>query len=193
MIFGNSLHLIFNKILSSNEGSLNILRKYHGKSFKLNLIGFHFSGLIEADGLITKPVDETYTVEITIPLSTASYLIHQDRLATYKEITFHGDQAFGRELLEILSNLHFSGVYSNASPVTLLFVNQFSKAIQAIKNNLSLIQSNVGTSVSEYLLYETEDLVTHYELEEFCNAVDELNSRTDRLTARINLLSESTL
>ena len=50
---------------------------------------------------------------------------------------------------------------------------------------------NAVTSIKEYLLYETEDLITHHEMKDFCQAVDELNNRVDILKARINLLRTS--
>lgn len=193
MIFSHLLLKVFNKILTYNESSILLLKLKAGKSFKLNLPGLSFSGLIDVDGLLTEPLTKEYNVEITLPLMTASYLINQDKLATFKQISFVGDVALGREILEILSNLRFSGIYATLSPNILFLITPLNKIILSVKNSLLLLQHNATHSISEYLLYETEDLVTQYEIEEFCNAVDDLNNRVNLLNAHINLLSEPTL
>ena len=49
----------------------------------------------------------------------------------------------------------------------------------------------MATSISEYLLYETKDIVNKFAIEDFCNQVDELKSRVEILIKRINDIHSS--
>ena len=181
-----------NKVLESNEGSRNRLMAYAGKSFQIRLPFLSLSASISAKGLFESA--ETYTATIDIPLTAASYLINKDKLAIFKQIRFSGDVVFGREILEILAALQFTGViYNNSNPLTMLAVNKFISILTALKNQMQLLSSNASHSISEYLLYESEDLVTRYEMEGFCTGVDDLSARTERLNAQINFLLKQSL
>ena len=57
-----------------------------------------------------------------------------------------------------------------------------------IHNQLRLINHNSAHSISEYLLYESTDIVTRHEITNFCNDVDDITNRFDRLNQRLNLL-----
>ena len=53
---------------------------------------------------------------------------------------------------------------------------------------MQLIVYNTSQSISEYLQYETQDIVSKYEIEQFCNDIDELKEKTELLSKRFNLL-----
>lgn len=193
MLITNILLPILNKLLRHNEGSRNRLKSYQGKSFNLNIIGFYITGVINNEGFIARcnqdaNVDGDYDIAIIVPASIASYFIHNDKLEVFRQITFHGDTKFGRDLLEILSNLHFEGVYATLSPLNGLILQQLAKVFAGIKDYFILVNKNMATSVSEYLLYESRDIVTSLAIEEFCVEVDELKSRTDLLAKKVNQL-----
>ncbi|MBP9743200.1 MAG: hypothetical protein KBD37_07580 [Burkholderiales bacterium] len=187
MIINHGLLLGLNKVLKHNEGSQQLLKRYVNYSFKLSLAGFMICALIDNDGLMVEPPHNTcYTVEINLPLSCAAYLINQDKLAAFRQIYLQGNREFGFELLQILVNLNMPSV--TLSPALLFVITPFMQFIQALKDNLTLMRYNATTSISEYLLFETEDLVTRFELAEFCTAVDELTINVDRLMAQTKLL-----
>ena len=188
MIFDHQIRFIFNKVMLLNESSIIKLKMHQGKSFQITLLGISFEALIDVDGSLIKPSSPNHTVKILAPLSLATYLINQDQLNAFSQIKFIGDNSFGRELLEILSNLQLSAIYKENSLERSLILNKINQIIQFSKNNLHLLHCNISKSISEYLLYETEDLVTHYEIDEFCDEVDHLGNRVDILKARINLL-----
>jgi ubiquinone biosynthesis protein UbiJ len=177
---------LINKILDSNQGSRKLLIHNSGKSFKINLVGFSVAGKIDIDGYIISPDDKEFTVIINIPLDASTYLVDKDKIAIYKKIGFAGDTKFGRKLLEIIANLHLSGIYSQVnSPLALAALNQINNLIKIIQEFLGLMLNNATSSVKEYLLYETGDLITQHENTQFCDAVDDLRSDVDRLEQKI--------
>lgn len=186
----NPVLIFINKTLETNEGSRLLLLQYKNKSFKINFNLLSIAGMIGNHGYIEPVQNDTIDVEITIPFSTATYLINQDKLEIFKKIIFTGDINFGRNILEIFSNLKFSGAYADASPLYLFLFNNLIKIFGIISTQVKLISNNASHSISEYLQYESEDLVTKYEMENFCNSVDDLNNRTNRLVAQIHLLTE---
>lgn len=181
----NPLVLALNKILKHNQGSLTLLKKYQTKSFLLNILGLPVAAKIDTDGFLIETHHTDYDVTITIPSSITTYLADQDKLAAIKKVTFTGDNKLGLELLEILSNLQLSGLYTSDSPMVNLVLGQIVNLITTIKNYLQLLAKNAATSISEYLVYETGDIVDRYTLEKFYTEVDQLKSRADLLSKRI--------
>lgn len=188
-MINKSFIFALNKILKYNEGSLNRLKLLAHKSFFLNIAGLPLKGIIDIDGLIL-PVhyNQALDIEIFVPLESAKYLIEQDKLGFFQQIKIHGDKKIARELLEIFSNLHLNGVYNTKSLAINILINKFIKTIKIIVNLLKLAAANTTNSLTEYLLYQTEDLVTHHEINEFYNGVDELKGQVDILQQRIDLL-----
>jgi ubiquinone biosynthesis protein UbiJ len=162
-----------------------------GKSFKfITPLGI-LSGQIDIDGFIINEVDNTaYTVIINIPVAVSSYLINQDQIAAFKQLKFQGDRVFGREFLELLVNLNFSGLYTSESVAVLFIQQQLQQFFIGLKNTLQLITTNTVNSVTEYLLYESEDLITQYELKQFCDEVDSINERTNLLIAKFEYIQK---
>jgi len=181
---------LINKTLETNQGSRKLLTNDSGKSFKINLVGFGVAGKLDIDGFIIAPDDKEFNVIINIPIDASTYLINNDKLAVYKKINFTGDTKFGRKLLEIIANLHLSGIYSKVdSPLALAALNQISNLIKMVRESGKLMLNNATTSIKEYLLYETADLITKHENTKFCDAVDHLRADVDRLEQKITNLS----
>lgn len=180
---------IINQILKSNSGSLNLLTKYHGKSFKINTPLFSLNTVINSNGFLDNSNSNQYDVTIEIPLNTATYIVNNDKIELFRKLKFTGDSELGKTILEIFANLHFSGLYSKFnSPIMLTIISQLNNFFTTIKQEISSISTNLVDSSKEYLLYETEDLITPFEHEKFCNEVDELRGKTDQLEHKINSL-----
>lgn len=184
-------HLLFtlNKILQYNESSLQKLKHISGKSFLLNILGFSLSGIIDDEGFILAAQDEKiFDVEIFVPLESAKYLIEQDKLGFFQKIKINGNKNLARDLLEIFSNLHFTGIYTAKSPIINLLINKLINSTKSIITLFKLTATNTTNSITEYLLYQTEDLLTHNEVNKFYNEVDELKGQVDILQKRIDSL-----
>lgn len=182
--------MLLNKILLSNESSQNLLAKHHNKSFCLVFPVFSISAIIDKNGLLDNHKAEDIDSIITIPYSTINYLINQDKLALIKEIDISGDKNFGIFILEVLSKLNWNIIDQDKIPGGRIIISTLSTFFKKLNTQFQLVAGNAINSIKEYLLYETEDLVTSYEMTDFCQAVDELNNRVDILRARINLLLE---
>ncbi len=176
--------LLLNKVLTSNASSQHLLAKYYNKSFRIIFPVFSISAVVEKNGSLGLYEQNEVDSTIKIPLSSLNYLINQDKLAIIKQIEINGDKNFGLFLLELLSKLNWNIIDHDKIPGSKILVNFFIK----LNEQLQLVATNAAHSITEYLLYETEDLVTQYEMNDFCREVDELNNRADILKARINLL-----
>lgn len=184
--------MIFNKLLSINPACQNLLKKNIGKSFTIQLVGIRLNALIDSDGSLINPIHNTYDTIINIPIQSTTYLINQDKLATFKSITIAGNKNFGRALLETFAKLNLNGIYANKSPISGFLIIQLENIFNLIKNQMKLMNNNATHSISEYLLYESQDIATKYEIEKFCDEVDSLRSKTDRLTLQIKRLVKQT-
>ena len=186
MLFNPLTIKLINIILKSNTGSCELLSKYSGRTFKLIIPGFSISAACDIDGYLITPNTQNYDVIINIPLDSATFLIDKDKLAVYKKISFDGDNKFGRELLEILSKLHLDGIYTKVNnPIMLMALNKFTDLGKTITNYLKLLADNGANTLKEYLMYETQDIITRFENDQFCNDIDNLRSRSEYLEQQI--------
>ncbi|MCC2625203.1 MAG: hypothetical protein K0R14_1076 [Burkholderiales bacterium] len=177
---------LINFILKDNHGSRAHLAKYAGKSFKLILPGFSINALFDIDGYLIINHLTSYEVIINIPLDSVTFLIDKDKLAVYKKISFVGNKKFGHELLENFSKLHVDGIYTKIhSPIMLIALNKFTDLIKFISAYLKRLPADSGNTLKEYLMYETQDIITRYENDSFCNDVDEIKNRYEYLEQQI--------
>jgi ubiquinone biosynthesis protein UbiJ len=184
-------HPFLNHVLELNNGSLAQLQHNSSKSFKIIAPLWIVSGQIDRDGFICNENDDSsYNVVIHIPATISTYIVNQDKIAAFKQIKFEGDRAFGRELLEILANLNYGVLNVSQNPMALFFQQQLLKVFTGLKDALQLIASNMTNSLTEYLLYESEDLITQYELKQFCDEVDSLDQRTNLLAAKLEYMQK---
>lgn len=193
MLINNLVIKILNKILETNYGSRNLLAQHADKTFALLIAKISISAMINCNGFLIA-IDEqpNYDISIDIPLSGASYLINQDQINLYKQIKFNGDINLGRQLLEIFSNIHFNGIYETSdSPLKTFIINQLYHTFSSLKKQAIFTTTNSINSICEYLLYETQDLITHFEHDKFCDDVDSLKQKTDKLEYNISRLSSS--
>lgn len=182
---------IFNTLLDLNSGSKSEIAKYCGKSFILNIIGVQLKARIKENGQLDQCIDisdaELDTI-IIIPMSVTTFLINKDKIELFRQIDITGDKSFGTNFLEILSKLNFAGVYAKVSPMSSVLLKQLENILIGIKDYFMHINSNMGISISEYMLYETGDVVNKHKIEQFCASVDELREKTNLLEKRVQAL-----
>ncbi|MFN8770746.1 MAG: hypothetical protein ACK5Z5_05795 [Neisseriaceae bacterium] len=192
MNLNNKILPLINKILANNQGSLKLLQRYSNNSFTISLLGLiNFSATIAENGFLnTLDEIDNITTHIKINPEIARSLVNNNKIEMLKYITISEDKQFGVELLKILSNLQIieALTYTESLPLSII-IDILRKSLAIIKNNISLITQNIAQSVTEYLQYETTDIVNKYEIEQYCNQVDDLREKADIITKRINLLS----
>lgn len=181
---------LLNFTLKDNLGSVELFKNHANKSLVIKMIGVDFAFLITADGLFSNIINsqQPFDVEIYIPISIISYAIDHDQIKAFQKIQMVGDNALGRNILEVLSNLHFSGLYKTTNPLAGMAIRQFISLLNAFKSQILLMGGNFGHSIAEYLQYEKHLIVSNYEIINFCDDVDELKSRTELLIKRFELL-----
>lgn len=177
--------LIINRLLKTNVGVADQIAKLKGKTIELTIIGakfqFEIIGSFVTESKNTKP-----DVRINIPLSASTHLINPDQLKTMKQIQIDGELKTGQEFLQLLSQLHPEDLLYQHDNMTLgIITRKLEKLVIMVIDYLKLIINNGLYSSSQYLQYESKDLVGYYEIEDFCNQVDELNSRYELLNKRI--------
>lgn len=178
-----------NLILKDNIGSRKILEEYIGYSFSIIMLGFSMHSQIITDGFITPTDSGTKpTCTIKIPISVASTLISKDKISAIKIIEITGDTSFAHKLLEVLSQLHLSGVYLNQPPAVRAILRPLHQLAKYCHAQFKQISQNHAHSISEYLLYEKQTIVTSHEIEEFCQDVDKVKARTELINQKIKLL-----
>lgn len=177
-----------NFILSKNNHVKEELAKLVNCTFNINMVGFCLSAMISNSGELSYYSElNSHDVEILIPLKASSYFIHRDSLTTFKQLTIIGNQKLGREILEILAKINLNNLYPQSPLLGVIFL-QVESFIDSVRNQIILMSRNSSQSISEYLLYETNDLVSSYEINEFCNQVDAINERSALLELKINRL-----
>ncbi len=194
MLFNNIILSAFNKLLKNNEGSLLLLQKYAENNFSINVIGLcKVIAKIGADGFFYWDDSNTHTATIIIPFSITTHLIQQNQLEIIKKIQIEGNKQFGLELLQIFSKLNYKHIPLTQGIHGAIIQNSLNNFLKTMQNTLKLIINNANTSISEYLQYETQSVIGYYEIQQFCNDVDELRERTNLLEKHLNQLGNTTI
>lgn len=190
MILNSLVIKVINLILEANTGSRSLLMKHKDVAFKILVPGFSISAQIDIDGYLANTNNLDFNVVINIPLDSATFLIDQDKLSVYKKISFEGDTNLGREILEIFAELHIDNIYNKINNPGMLFIlNRLLGVFRDLSQYIRLVGNNTIDTVKEYLTYETEDLITKFEHDKFCNEVDKISQRTSYLEEQIRLLN----
>ncbi len=177
--------LIINRLLKTNVGVADQITKLKGKTIELIIIGAKFQFEI-IGSLVTENENIEPNVRINIPLSASTHLINHDQLKTMKQIQIEGELKTGQEFLQLLSQLHPEDLlYQHDNMLLGVITRKLEKLIIMLINYLKLVISNGLYSSSQYIQYESQDLVGYYEIKDFCNQVDELSSRYELLNKRI--------
>lgn len=178
-----------NLLLQANPNSQNILKKYATKIVALNLPLLSITLIIAADGSLEAETTEP-DCSITIPLASASHFIHQDEVKTFKNLQIEGNRDLAKNILEAFATIEVSKVlYLQQNPVLSMFAVRLEQIIQQLVSYAKLVSHNASLSTSQYLQYETEVIADKYEVEEFCNQVDDVRSRYTLLAKRVERIT----
>ena len=187
MIYGRNLIELLNNNLKFNQGSLELLKREQNKTFKILFPGFWLCAQIDIDGYLLNCNSNDFNTIIIFPLSIINYLIDKDKIAAYKLIKIHGDKIFARRIIEIFSNMSFFNIDNSQSLSKIFFFNLLNKFLNILKSYTQLVINNAQSSIIEYYLYETGDIVSKDEVASFCTQVDNLSDIVNRLEAKLNL------
>lgn len=184
MIIATLIAKLLNLHLEANPQVRELLQKIAGKLIRLNLPLAGITFLITPEGLLA-PEEEEPDCQITITAAATSHLLHQDKLQTYRHITFDGQRTIGQQFLTALAQINITNVlYQHNSQVLGIMALVVEKQLTQLINYLQLIRDNSSYSLGKYLQFETELVSDKFTLEKFYRDVDDLRDRVELLTKR---------
>lgn len=182
--------IILNQLFQANPRINSDLKQFTDKTIELQVIGIAIRFMVSQDYMLKESYGSVDTM-IVIPLAAGSYLIDQNQLKSFNRIQIHGDQKLGQNWIKLMSRLEVTNIlYQHDSVLLGVFAVQVERLLASIIDYLKLMTGNASYSVSQYLQYESDNIVGKYELKQFCAEVDELNSRYQLLNKRMERLHE---
>lgn len=179
-----------NLLLKANPHTCTQLQKLATKVIELKLPLLTLNFIIAPDGTL-EAENSSPDCSITIPLASASHLIHQDQLQTFKTLQIKGDKTLATTLLTYLASLDASKVlYLHDSPIIGIFAVKLEALLQNIIVYAKLVSRNAGLSSSQYIQYEANLISDKYALQQFYSDVDNLKERCDLLGKRVERLTQ---
>ncbi len=190
------LETVINRYLALDPEMLDKLGQFSGKVIKLEITGINKVFFIyPGDGGMQVTTEHEGHVDTVLRGSPASLLkmglvSNAASLLLKGEVEIEGDTRLGHQFKNILSQMDIDW----SEPLSSMFGDAAAYQIQQTGSSLGEWSkktiASFSNSVSEYLQEESRDVVTETELEIFCEEVDRLRNDTDRLQARINLLTK---
>ena len=188
-MINNTIINTINKVLKTNTSALNRLQPYASCTWSLKTNFMTIRGLICANGELAPSNNTTTDCTMQIPFSIIPTLMSQDKILIFKQITIIGNTKLAKIILETLSELHFDGImYQPQNQITSVISYKLNLIITQIRKYLRLITTNASTSISDYLIYENQTLISTFETENFCQDVYKLTNDVERLMQKINNL-----
>ncbi len=176
----------FNLILNANPQTQTKLKKLATKLIELKLPLFTINVIIAPDGTFESEDCVPADCSITIPISSSSYFLHHNQVQAFQNLLIQGDKNLAQDFIMILATLDISNIlYQHNSPTLGILSIKIEKTLKQIINYAQLINKNASLSTSQYIQYEAQVIVDKYQIDNFCNQVDELKEKTDLLALRI--------
>lgn len=178
-----------NLLLDANPTTKNMLIKYSTKIIQMDLPFLSIAFIISPDGSLA-PENTTPDCTIKIPLASASHLIHNDELKTYKTLEINGNKTLAKDLLSILTTIETTKLlYLHQNPFLSIFAHKLEQIIDNLVSYAKLVANNSSISTSQYLQYEESVIANQYELDKFYKDVDHLSSQTELLAKKVEKLN----
>lgn len=175
-----------NLMLRANPQTQNKFKKLATKLIELKLPLLRLNFIIAPDGSFEPENSVAADCEITIPISSSSYFLHHNQLQAFQNLQISGDKNLAKVFLETLATIDISNIlYQHNSPALGILSVKIEKIMRQIIDYAQLINQNASLSTSQYIQYDAQIIVDKYQIDNFCNQVDELKERTDLLALRI--------
>ncbi|MDD3266138.1 MAG: hypothetical protein PHC75_03020 [Burkholderiales bacterium] len=178
-----------NLLLDANPNTKPMLQKYSTKIVQLDLPFIAIAFIISPDGSLS-PEKSTPDCVIKIPIASASHLIHNDEVKTYKTLEITGDKTLAKDLLSILATIETTKLlYLHQNPFLSMFANKLEQIIDNLVSYAKLVANNASLSTSQYIQYETSSIANKHEVNQFCKQVDEVSSQTELLAKKVEKIN----
>ena len=185
------LETFLNGYLRLDLDSQAKLAELSGKVFQLELSDWQLTLYLlpRAENIRIKREFEG-DIDVAIQVSSVFSLLRLARgdLAAEQDIYIQGDMHSARRLQQVLKTLEIDWEEQLSRLVGDIPAHQFGNLARKISLWGQQAVDKLQADVSEYLLYEKQQLPPRIRVERFLNDVDILRSDTDRLAARIQRL-----
>ena len=187
------LEYIINKFIISQPESLEFLAPLDNKILSMTCSNWPDLTVycVFSDTRInlthTKP--EHLDLIITAPLLGLIKLAINQKTADLRaeNITIHGDILTAELIQKLLFNLNIDWEEELSKYTGDVIAHQAILLIKRLKAYNKDTSSSLLAMLTEYLQEEAKLLPTHFETDEFMQAVDQLRMQVDRLEARVNI------
>jgi ubiquinone biosynthesis protein UbiJ len=175
---------LINRLLI-NTDNCRRLAKYSNYTMEINIQNLtKIAFIINHDGSITRSYTKTITNQIIID-NLYGVLSNKNYFDKLKFITINGDKKVVLDIMKILNTLDIYALYIPDNVISQVMLNN---TIELLKKLLTVIKNcydSLTYSMGEYLQYETDIIVTRYEVNQFCDDVDLLYQRYIKLSTQI--------
>lgn len=194
-----AIEFALNHTISLDPHGRELISPFHGKVIKLDILnpnmtiyilaqGNHFQLLENFDG----DIDTTVRANLTDLAQLSLKAKDEKNQSVFKgRIKVEGNVSLGQQFQSLFSKLDIDWE-EHVSQITgdIIAHQLFSSGKKLFawgKNS----KQTLGLDITEFLQYETRDLLEKREVEFFLTQIDELRYATDRLEARIKRLDTS--
>ena len=187
----DTLTTVINQYLNLDPDSGARLKALEGKTLKLVIKPISLFFCFEETGLIVKSDIGEQQADATIdgyPLAFIQlHLSSKDAPNLFKQdLRIEGDIEFGQAVRDLFSKLDIDWEELLAGFTGDMVANQLGKLFEQGKTFFQEVSSSTVETLTEYLQEEAKHLPCREEVDDFCNDVDSLRFRVDRLQAKVN-------
>lgn len=186
-----------NRILSGDSESVEALCRYEGKVVAIDLINtdtVFYMQILDNGVLISTTCQDKPDVLIkTTPLALLEYV----RVASSTDGTasgmmeIRGDIGLAQQILSVFKKLEPDWEEQLAMWTGDTIAHKAGRLLSLSTETFYNLDRSLRQNAAEYLLYETESVVTPGELDGFYQEVDKVRDGTERLRARLEWLQRS--
>lgn len=102
-----------------------------------------------------------------------------------QELKISGDLEFGQHVRDLFQNIDIDWEEQISSMTGDIIAHELSQCFQYSKKFANKLTHSIQRNVTEYLQEESKDLPCREEVEDFCDDIDHLKLRVDRLDATL--------
>jgi ubiquinone biosynthesis accessory factor UbiJ len=188
-----AIEFALNHTISLDPNGRKLISRFHDKVIKLDISnpnlaifilaqGETFQLLENFEGHINTTIQANLIDLVQLSLQTND----EKNLSIFKgRIKITGNIGLGQQFQSLFSKLDIDWEEHASHLTGDIIAHQLFSSGKKFLNWKKNSKQTLGLDISEFLQYETRDLLEKREVEHFLNQVDELCSATDRIEARI--------
>lgn len=188
-----ALENIINQYLSLDPKSQKRFQQLEGKTLKLVIKPLTLYFIFDQHKINVSDSQVDAKIDATIEGAPLAFIqLHfssKEQIPTLfkQQLTISGDIDFGQEVRDLFSELDIDWEEYLSKFTGDIIAHQMTNLMEGSINFIHQTSSALQQSLTEYLQEETDSLPCREEVEDFCDEVDSLKLRVDRLYAKWQL------